>query len=65
MPPPDDTTRLRHILDAAQKVLQFTQGKERLALDTDELSTPLLLNTASLSSIYLGGSTTWRSRRLT
>lgn len=33
----DDISRLRHILDAAQQALRFTQGKERQALDADDL----------------------------
>ncbi len=37
MPPPDDITRLRHILDAARKAVQFTQGKDRVDLERDEL----------------------------
>jgi len=37
MPPPDDATRLHHILDSARKAVAFTYGKSRADLDTDEL----------------------------
>lgn len=37
MPPPDDSTRLHHILDSARKAVRFTSGKSRSDLDTDEL----------------------------
>ncbi|MEO1403111.1 MAG: DUF86 domain-containing protein [Cyanobacteria bacterium J06635_1] len=37
MPSPEDIIRLRHMLDAAQKVLTFTQGRSRQDLDTDEM----------------------------
>lgn len=37
MPKADDMIRLRHMLDAAQKVLAFTQGRSRQDLDTDEM----------------------------
>ena len=37
MPPPDDATRLRHILDSACKAVQVTRGKTRDDLDRDEL----------------------------
>lgn len=33
----DDAIRLRHMLDAAQKILVFTQGRDRQDLDTDEM----------------------------
>ena len=32
-----DEVRLRHMLDAAQKAIAFTQGHERSDLDTDEM----------------------------
>ncbi len=32
-----DEIRLRHMLDAAQKAIAFTQGRERADLDTDEM----------------------------
>lgn len=32
-----DEVRLRHMLDAAQKAIAFTQGRERTDLDTDEI----------------------------
>ena len=31
-----DTIRIRHMLDAAKKIIQFTQSKTRTDLDTDE-----------------------------
>ena len=33
----DDTTRLRHMLDAALKAKAFTQGCSRQDLDTDDM----------------------------
>lgn len=33
----DDVVRLRHMLDYAREVLQFTQGKTRADIDTDLL----------------------------
>lgn len=32
-----DETRLRHMLDAARRAIAFTQGRERIDLDTDEM----------------------------
>ena len=43
MPPPDDATRLHHILDSARKAVRFTSGKSRNDLDTDELLTLALV----------------------
>ncbi|MDO8578516.1 MAG: DUF86 domain-containing protein [Dehalococcoidales bacterium] len=37
MPPPDDATRLYHILDSACKAAVFVRGKSREDLDSDEL----------------------------
>ena len=37
MPPPDDATRLHHILDSARKAVQFSHGKSRDDLAKDEL----------------------------
>jgi len=36
MPKIDDSVRLRHMLDAARKAVQFTEGRTRRDLDTDE-----------------------------
>lgn len=33
----DDVTRLRHMIDAARKTLEFTTGRTRADLDRDEL----------------------------
>jgi uncharacterized protein with HEPN domain len=33
----DDITRLKHMLDAATKACEFTQGKSRSSLDSDEI----------------------------
>ena len=33
----DDNIRLRHMLDYAQKAVQFTKGRSRADLDTDEM----------------------------
>lgn len=33
----DDGVRLRHMLDAARKALEFVQGRGRTDLDTDEM----------------------------
>lgn len=40
---PPDEVRLRHMLDAARKTLDFTNGRSRSALDTDEQLTLALL----------------------
>ncbi len=32
---PDDSTRLRHMRDAAREALEFAKGKQRADLDTD------------------------------
>ena len=37
MPEPDDITRLRHMLDATQKVLIFTRNRSREDLDQDDM----------------------------
>lgn len=37
MPPPDDATRLYHILDSAQKAVSFTHGKSRHDINRDEV----------------------------
>jgi uncharacterized protein with HEPN domain len=37
MPPPDDTSRLYHILDSAHKAVRFIDGKSRSDMDRDEL----------------------------
>lgn len=37
MPRPDDLTRLRHILDAAEKAGRFVSGRSRRDLDSDEM----------------------------
>ena len=36
LPPPRDIVRMRHMLEAASKVVAYTDGYERLVLDTDE-----------------------------
>jgi uncharacterized protein with HEPN domain len=36
MPAPEDVIRLRHMLDAAEKVIEFTQACQRIDLDQDE-----------------------------
>ena len=33
----DDGVRLRHMLDAAQKIMKFAEGRNRVDLDTDEV----------------------------
>jgi len=33
----NDSVRLRHMLDAARKAMEFTQGHTRATLDTDEM----------------------------
>ena len=38
-----DEVRLRHMLDAAQKAVSFTQGRARTDLETDELLTLALV----------------------
>lgn len=37
MTPPDDLVRLRHLRDAATKALEFSRGRCRYDLDTDEM----------------------------
>jgi uncharacterized protein with HEPN domain len=37
MPPPDDTSRLYHILDSAHKAVRFIDRKSRSDMDRDEL----------------------------
>lgn len=37
MPPPDDATRLHHILDSAQKAVSFTYGKSQPDINKDEV----------------------------
>lgn len=34
---PDDRIRLRHMVEAAQTAIGFTQGRERVDLDTDAM----------------------------
>ena len=34
---PDDRIRLRHLREAAAKAIDFSEGKQRLDLDDDEL----------------------------
>lgn len=36
MPKTEDTVRLRHMLDAAHKAIEFTRGCDRADLDKDE-----------------------------
>lgn len=35
--PPDDNVRIRHMVDAAATALRFVEGKDRFALDQDEM----------------------------
>jgi uncharacterized protein with HEPN domain len=37
MTPPEDLVRIRHLQEAAQKAIGFSQGKTRQSLDEDEL----------------------------
>jgi len=37
MPKGKDIVRLRHMLDAAHKAMEFAQGRRRADLDTDEM----------------------------
>ena len=37
--PPEDDVRLRHLVDAAERAIQFTAGRSRSDLDTDEMLT--------------------------
>ena len=46
----DDIIRLRHMLDYAQKAVQFTRGRSRADLDTDEM-----LAMATIHSIEIIG----------
>jgi len=44
----DDPSRLRHMLDAARKAVEFTSGKDRSSLDSEE---QLLLSLTRLLEI--------------
>jgi len=44
----DDVSRLRHMLDAARKAVEFSKGKDRGSLDSDE---QLLLSLTRLLEI--------------
>jgi uncharacterized protein with HEPN domain len=46
---PRDEVRLRHMLEAAQKAIQFTDGCERADLDSDEI---LMLAVVRLIEIF-------------
>jgi uncharacterized protein with HEPN domain len=37
MPPPDDDTRLRHLIEAAEKATAYAAERDRAALDDDEV----------------------------
>jgi uncharacterized protein with HEPN domain len=37
--PPDDDVRLRHLVDAAERAIQFTADRSRPDLDSDEMLT--------------------------
>lgn len=37
MTPPEDVVRIRHLQEAAQKAIGFSQGRTRQSLDDDEL----------------------------
>ncbi len=37
MTPPEDVVRIRHLQEAAQKAIDFSQGSTRQSLDDDEL----------------------------
>ncbi|MBU0704183.1 MAG: DUF86 domain-containing protein [Chloroflexi bacterium] len=37
MPRDEDIVRLRHMLDAVRKAMEFAQGRSRADLDTDEM----------------------------
>lgn len=37
MTKPDDATRLRHMMDSAQKLLEFSAGKTQEAIEADEI----------------------------
>ena len=39
----DDNSRLRHMLDAAQQAIRFARGKNRQALERDEMLTFAIL----------------------
>jgi uncharacterized protein with HEPN domain len=54
MPVIDDFSRLQHILDAAQRVLHYTRGKERSDLDEDDL-----LSLALIRLLEIIGEAAW------
>lgn len=37
MPQPDDDIRIRHLIEAATKAVEFAVGRDRAALDQDEM----------------------------
>ncbi len=55
MPPPDDSSRLRHIVDASLKAVQFSQGRSRHNLDTDEMLDLALVRILEIIGEAAGG----------
>ena len=55
MPPPDDATRLHHVLDSARKAVQFAHGKSRDNLVRDELLSLALIRLLEIIGEASGG----------
>lgn len=56
MPVVDDVSRLRHILEAALKALEFTKGKRRSDLDNDAMLSLALVRLLEIIGEAAGGS---------
>lgn len=54
MPVIDDASRLQHILDAAQRAVQYIRGKKRADLDKDDL-----LSLALIRLLEIIGEAAW------
>jgi len=49
--PPDDDVRLRHLVDAAERAVQFTAHRTRSDLDADEMLTQGLRQALALVDV--------------
>ena len=52
---PDDSTRLRHMLDAAREALEFTKGKRRADFDKDRQLVLAVLKCIEIVGRGVGG----------
>jgi hypothetical protein len=53
MTPPDDQVRIRHMRDAVEKALRYTQGSSRQSLEDDEILHTVRAPEALLAKPYL------------